>query len=98
MTDRQTVTTVTTAVADLAARTRALPCDVQSAARALQVLEEQHRLNTASVAGVGEQVSAVLRALLNAERALQVAAVHLREAGGALAVVGDELENAAATR
>ncbi|MFG2540632.1 hypothetical protein ACGFU4_35880 [Streptomyces sp. NPDC048511] len=98
MTDQQTISTVTTAVTGLAACTRILPHDLRRAAGALQSLEEQRRLRATDGADVGEQVSAVLRALLNAERALQVANVHLREASGALAVMGDQLEDAAVTR
>ncbi|WP_404974768.1 hypothetical protein [[Kitasatospora] papulosa] len=98
MTDQQTISTVTTTVTGLAACTRILPHDLRRAAGALQALEEQHRIRATGGADVGEQVSAVLRALLNAERALQVANVHLREAGGALAVMGDQLEDAAFTR
>uniref|UniRef100_A0AAU3H9Y1 Uncharacterized protein n=1 Tax=Streptomyces sp. NBC_01401 TaxID=2903854 RepID=A0AAU3H9Y1_9ACTN len=82
MTDQQTITTIHAAVAGLADHTRALPHDIQHTARALQVIEEQRRLHVADGADTGEQVSTVLRALLNAEQALQVANVHLREADG----------------
>ena len=98
MSDQQTITTVTTAVTGLAACTRILPHDLRRAAGALQALDEQHRLRATGGADVGEQVSMVLRALLNAERALQVANVHLREAGGTLTLMGDQPEDAAASR
>lgn len=98
MTDQQTVSTVTTAVTGMAACTRILSRELQTTARALQVLEEQRRIRTVDGADAGEQVSAALRALLNAGQALQVASVHLREAGGALAVMDDQLEDASVTR
>ena len=98
MTDQQTISTVTTAVTGMATCTRILPRELQTTARALQALEEQRRLRAVGGADVDEQVSTVLRALLNAEQALQVANVHLREAGGALAVLGDQLEDVAVTR
>ncbi|MGW1814105.1 hypothetical protein ACWCQM_11165 [Streptomyces sp. NPDC002125] len=98
MTDRQTVSTVTTAVTGMAACTRILSRELQTTARTLQVLEEQHRIRAEGGADIGEQVSMALRALLNAGQALQVANVHLREAGGALGVMDDQLEDVSVTR
>lgn len=93
-------------VTELVALTDRLPQVLRQTSRALQVLEEQQQIRTADGSDVGDQVSRVLRGLLDAQTAVQVAHAHLREAGVPLALLGghydpaddDELVEKPATR
>ena len=93
-------------ITELTALTDRLPHALRNASRALQVLEEQQQIRTADGSDVGDQVSRVLRGLLDAQRSFLVGHAHMREAGGPLALLGghydpagdDELEDTPATR
>lgn len=70
-----------------------LPQAVQHAAQALQHLEEKQAIRMANPNHAGEEVSVVLRALLNAQQAITVAHGHLREAAGPLSAMGGHFED-----
>jgi hypothetical protein len=67
--------------------TERLPQALGQLARAVQHLEEQQAIRMADGPDVGDEVSRVLRALIDAGQAFKVAGVHLREAGGPLAAM-----------
>ncbi|WP_331728791.1 hypothetical protein OG693_39425 (plasmid) [Streptomyces sp. NBC_01259] len=86
----------------LVALTDRLPQALQQISRAVQHLEEQQAIRMADGSDVADQVSVALRGLLDAEQAVKVANVHLREAGRPLANMGghfsdDELEDVGIT-
>ncbi|MFD7867354.1 hypothetical protein [Streptomyces sp. NPDC059783] len=79
---------ISATVEALIALTDRLPQALQQASRALQHAEEQHAIVMADGADVADQVSVALRGLLDAEQAVKMANVHLREAGRPLANMG----------
>ncbi|MGW1409401.1 hypothetical protein [Streptomyces sp. NPDC002403] len=79
-----------------------LPQVLEQTSRALQHLEEQQAIRMANGTHTGDEVSVVLRALLNAQQAIQVAHSHMREAADPLTNMGghfdgDKLEDADTT-
>ncbi|MGW1468466.1 hypothetical protein ACWCPT_29490 [Streptomyces sp. NPDC002308] len=84
---------VTVTVQGLLALTERLPQAVEQLARAVQHLEEQQTVRMADGSDVGDQVSRVLRGLIDAQQAFRVAGVHLREAGGPLARMGGRVND-----
>lgn len=72
----------------LVALTDRLPQALQQISRAVQHLEEQQAIRMTDGSDVADQVSVALRGLLDAEQAVKVANVHLREAGRPLANMG----------
>lgn len=79
---------VSATVEALVALTDRLPQALQQAARAVQHLEEQQAIRMADGSDTNQQVSVLLRGLLDAEQAVKMANVHLREAGRPLANMG----------
>lgn len=79
---------VSATVEALVALTDRLPQALEQASRALQHLEEEQAIRMADGSDVNEQVSVALRSLLDAEQAVKMANVHLREAGRPLANMG----------
>ncbi|MFE9491489.1 hypothetical protein ACFYNF_34470 [Streptomyces sp. NPDC006641] len=91
---------VSSTVDGLATLLERLPQTLEQTSRALQHLEEQQAIRMANGGDPSEEVSVVLRALLNAQQAIVVAHGHMREAAGPLSNMGghflddDELEDA----
>lgn len=65
-----------------------LPQALEQLSQAVQHLEEQQAIRMADGSVVEESMSRVLRGLLDARQAIQVANVHLREISGPLAAMG----------
>lgn len=79
---------VSSTVDGLATLLERLPQTLEQTSRALQHLEEQQAIRMANGGDPGEEVSVVLRALLNAQQAIVVAHGHMREAAGPLSDMG----------
>ncbi|MEV6146395.1 hypothetical protein [Streptomyces sp. NPDC051992] len=79
---------VSSTVDGLATLLERLPQTLEQTSRALQHLEEQQAIRMANGGDPGEEVSVVLRALLNAQQAIVVAHGHMREAAGPLSNMG----------